>query len=142
MSVFSELQAKDSHHRLLRGKRVLVVDDFAAARELLRYVLEATGATVDEAESADEALAQLRENPPDLLISDISMPGRDGFWLVREMRTAVKLETLPAVALSALPSSPAQLDRAHEAGFDLYVSKPFDTNGLLVSLAKLLGPSA
>ena len=120
----------------LAGLRVLLVEDDADARALVRAILEAHGAQVDVADSAPRALAMLAEVAPDVLVSDIGMPGHDGHWLVRQVRADAReaIRRMPAVALTAFAGE-ADRTRALEAGFDAYVSKPIDEAGLVQCLA-------
>ena len=74
--------------RLLHGVHVLVVDDERDPRELFRDVLVLAGARVTMAASAREALAAIEQEPPDVLVSDIMMPGEDGYWLIEAIRAA------------------------------------------------------
>jgi len=72
---------------LLVGIHVLVVDDNADARELFKTILEYAGALVSVAASAEQAVRFFDHVVPDVLVSDVSMPGHDGYWLIRELRT-------------------------------------------------------
>jgi signal transduction histidine kinase len=114
----------------LRGVSVLVVDDDPDTRELLESVLNLAGADVRAAESADEALALCRLSTPDVLISDIGMPGRDGYSLMNELRTTSGLLPRVAVAVSAYA---AQRDRdlSVKAGFQDHFAKPVDPVALV-----------
>jgi PAS domain S-box-containing protein len=109
----------------LVGRRLLVVDDEPDTCDLLRTAFEARGARVETAESAREALAQLQTGGVDLLLSDISMPGEDGFWLIHQVRSSAdpRLKQLPALALTAYARAEDR-DRALGAGFHMYLSKP------------------
>lgn len=120
----------------LRGLRVLVIDDDADHCELLSRCLEETGMSVVAAGSAEEALACLRESSFDALVSDIGMPGIDGYQLIRTVR-AQGHEAMVCVALTGL-SRPEDRARALEAGYDGHVVKPFDAASLLSSMARLL----
>ena len=120
----------------LSGLRVLVVDDEEDARNLLRQLLEECGAEVLAAAGVDEALAMLQSARPDLLVSDIGMPGADGYQLlerVRALRDPV-LANLPAIALTAFARSE---DRTHalRSGFVLHLSKPVESAELVASVA-------
>ena len=125
---------------LLRGIHVLVVDDDADARELLGIVLGDWGALVTVAGSAGQALALMAQVVPDVLISDISMPAFDGYWLIRQVR-ALPLDrggAVPAIAVTALGVSHGA-DRTAEAGFQAHVRKPVDAGALahvIVDLAR------
>ncbi|HYY05652.1 MAG TPA: ATP-binding protein [Candidatus Limnocylindria bacterium] len=127
----------------LAGLRVLVVDDEADARECLTTVLEQCGAVVTTVASAREALGALASLRPDILVSDIAMPGEDGYSLIEKIRV---LEArcggrIPAVALTAY-AGPEDRRRALAAGYELYVSKPVTPEELVAAVANLSGPSA
>lgn len=123
---------------LLRGVRVLVVDDNEDARQLLAFVLENVGAEVTEVESVPLALSALQAQPFDLLISDIGMPDQDGYELIRCLRQAASAEwrSLPAIAVTAF-SSVADRARILAAGFEAHLSKPFNIQALLELVAEL-----
>jgi PAS domain S-box-containing protein len=114
----------------LAGIEVLVCDDEEDMRELLRTALEDHGARVVVTSSAQEALTALRLHPPDVLLSDIGMPGEDGYALIQQVR-ALGSEGggTPAIALTAY-ARPADAQRAFQAGFQLHLAKPVDTNTL------------
>jgi PAS domain S-box-containing protein len=123
----------------LAGMRVLVVDDEADARELMRLVLEGYGAVVAVAASAPEALDALRRSPPAVLVSDIGMPGMDGYDLIRRVRELGAAEggSTPALALTAFARE-ADRARALDAGFQAHLAKPAEPTqlaGLVANLA-------
>ena len=122
----------------LAGMRVLVVDDDADARALVGILLAGHGAQVTDAASAEEALDRLAAGTPDVLVSDIGMPGKDGYWLVGQVRAGdgQRPRRLPALALTAFAGG-ADRERALEAGFDAYLSKPIDEAELVRCLARL-----
>jgi signal transduction histidine kinase len=122
----------------LRGVRVLVVDDQPDARDLVRRLLEERDAEVTTAASAAEAMKEIRARPPDLLLSDLSMPEEDGFSLIRRLRAlpASKGGNLPAMALSAL-ARPEDRDRALAAGYQAHLAKPVDPNALIATVVGL-----
>jgi CheY-like chemotaxis protein len=124
----------------VRGRDVLVVEDDPDAREMLRIVLEDRGAAVRSAADFDAALAVLREHWPDVLVCDIGLPGRDGYELIREVRTLqpAGAPRLAAVALTAFARAEDR-DKALAAGFDLHLAKPFKPHLLMAALALLLG---
>jgi PAS domain S-box-containing protein len=124
----------------LEGLRVLVVDDEPDARELIGSVLEACRAVVTAVASAADALEEIRRAPPDVLLSDIGMPGDDGYALIRKVRALPPASggRTPAIALSAY----AQADdrkRALVAGFNMHLAKPVEPSELLVVVAHLAG---
>lgn len=116
----------------LAGLRLLIVDDEADAREVMRFMLERGGAQVRIADSAAQALDAIREERPDLLISDIGMPVEDGYVLVRRLRAMEEGlgRRLPAIALTAYASE-EDTRRAFTAGFDAHLSKPVDPARLI-----------
>jgi signal transduction histidine kinase/ActR/RegA family two-component response regulator len=120
----------------LDGLRVLVVDDEADARDVLARVLQMAGARVVSATSAFEAMEQFAQFAPQLLISDISMPGEDGYSLLRRIRALESGGNIPAVALSAFARDEDK-DKARSAGFNAHVAKPFDPSELIAALSRL-----
>jgi PAS domain S-box-containing protein len=120
--------------RKLAGWRVLLVDDDREARELIRAVLRNAGAAVTAVESAAGALDALDGERPDLMITDVAMPGMDGFALAREIRGRPDLEGMKVVALSAFPP---KRGKAQEEFLE-YFTKPVDPFALVDALAKLL----
>jgi CheY-like chemotaxis protein len=122
----------------LNGAHVLVVDDEADARDLVRMVLENQGAHVRTAASAEEAVDLLRTSQPDVLVSDIGMPGTDGHQLMRIIRAQeAKGQRLPALALTAFARADDR-KRAMLAGYQAHLSKPFDVGEFLLVVAGLL----
>jgi signal transduction histidine kinase len=124
----------------LAGVRLLVVDDEADAREVMRFMLERGGARVRTADCAAQALDAVREERPDILISDIGMPVEDGYVLVRRLRAMEEGlgRRLPAIALTAYASEEDHR-RARAAGFDEHLSKPVDPARLIEVAAGLVG---
>ncbi len=125
---------------LLSGVRVLVVDDEPDARDLMRLVLEACGAVVSLAASAPEALEAVRRAPPAVLVSDIGMPGMDGYDLIRRVRELGVSEggSTPALALTAFARE-SDRARALEAGFHAHLAKPAEPAQLATLVANLAG---
>jgi PAS domain S-box-containing protein len=122
----------------LARARILIVDDEADARELVRRVLESQGANVTTTASADEALAILQTSRPDLLISDIGMPGSDGHELIRTIRASEpKGQRIPALALTAFARADDR-KRAMLAGYQAHLAKPFDIAEFVLVVAGLL----
>ena len=118
---------------------ILVVDDEADTRELLRQGLEYCGATVSVAGSAAEAVAAITAKTPDILISDIGMPGVDGYDLIREIRRlpAAKGGKVPAIALTAYTRTEDRL-QALRAGYDMHVPKPVELAELIAVAASVV----
>jgi PAS domain S-box-containing protein len=119
--------------------RVLVVDDEADARELIKRVLEEQGASVTTASSGVDALGILQTSEPDVLLSDIGMPGMDGYQLMRRVRASQgKERRLSAVALTAFARAEDR-KKAILAGYQSHLTKPFDIGELVIVVAGLLG---
>jgi CheY-like chemotaxis protein len=123
----------------LHGLRVLLVDDEADGRELVATLLETSGAQVRTAGSVSEALAVIERSPVDLLVSDIGMPGEDGYALIRAVRARERGGHLPAVALTAYARE-EERTKALAAGFQVHIAKPFDPPELLSCIADLARP--
>jgi PAS domain S-box-containing protein len=122
----------------LEGVRVLLVEDEPDTREFLKTILEGCGATVTEAGSAPEALAALERVKPDILVSDIGMPGEDGYGLLRQVRALgpERGGRVPAVALTAYAGAKDRR-RALLAGFHAHLAKPVEPDELLAVVASL-----
>lgn len=116
---------------------MLVVDDDADARHLLRTVLVYHGAIVATAGTVDAALRAIRRVKPDVLVCDISMPGKDGYALLRAVRALPEpLSTLPAIALTAFRHEhPAE--QTARAGFQAHLTKPVDLQRLCEAVERL-----
>jgi hypothetical protein len=122
----------------LDGLRVLVVDDHGDARELLGLVLREHGAEVLLADSVPEALEVLGQAAVDVLISDLAMPGADGYALIAAVRSG-RRSAIPAVALTAYAGRDVR-ERAIAAGFTAHATKPVDPEDLVDLIAKLPRP--
>jgi signal transduction histidine kinase/ActR/RegA family two-component response regulator len=124
----------------LLGLSVLAVDDEADARELIATVLEQAGARAITVSSAEEALTALARERPDVLLSDIGIPGSDGYSLMRRVRDLPPDAggNIPAAALTAY-SRVEDARRAIEAGFQRHVSKPVEPDVLIAQVAALAG---
>ena len=122
----------------LDGLRVLVVDDETDAREWIRTVLQDSGAEVILAASVGEALEALQQSRPDVLVSDIGMPGEDGYALMRKIREmeSVSGVSIPAVALTGY-ARVEDYREALAAGFQLHVAKPVRPAELIAVVASL-----
>ena len=124
----------------LKGLKVLVVDDEADARALVKRLLEDREAIVETAGSVEEAVRLFGEQRPDVLVSDIGMPGEDGYALIRRVRAlgAEKGGNVPAVALTAYTRAEDRV-KAVRAGFQMHVAKPVEPAELLTMVASLGG---
>lgn len=128
----------EAHLDALRDARILVVDDEADARELVARILRDRGAVPALASSAEEALAALHRQPPDLIVSDIGMPGKDGFELIEDVRrlTGDAAKT-PAIALTAFARAEDR-ELALKSGFQRHLGKPVDSLALAAACAELI----
>jgi hypothetical protein len=123
----------------LEGVHVIVVDDEADARDLLRTVLEAQGARVTSFASAEDALAGLKTIRPTVLICDVGMPKTDGYQLIRKFRAEEpRSERIPALALTAFARAEDR-KRSLVAGYQAHLVKPFDVGELVLIVADLVG---
>ncbi len=122
---------------ILRGMRVLVVDDEQDALDLIRVILEQRGAKVTTALSAAAALEAFAAEGADVIVCDIGMPGEDGYGLIRRVRALGDGGATPAIALTAYA---AESDRAEAlaAGFQLHVPKPVEPENLVRVVAGVL----
>ena len=118
-------------------KKILVADDKASSRELIRTLLEHAGYEVCEAIDGVEAIEKAREESPDLILLDIHMPRLDGYATVEEMRSVDSLRSLPIIALTA-SAMRGDHDKAIRAGFTGYITKPVSLTALRSEIEKLL----
>jgi two-component system chemotaxis response regulator CheY len=116
---------------------VLTVDDSAAVRRLVRACLEAVGFEVVEAASGAAALRLLRRRLVDLIVTDINMPGMDGYRLIETLREGLGDRATPILVLSS-EEAPAMAERARAAGAGGWLVKPFTSTDLLGAVERLL----
>jgi CheY-like chemotaxis protein len=116
----------------LAGLHLLVVDDQADARELLRVVLQSQGAEVTTVDSAGAALQVLSKQQVDVLVADIGMPERDGYSLIQAVRAldSPRPRQIPAIAVTAYASG-RERARALDAGYGWHLAKPVDPQQLI-----------
>lgn len=108
---------------------VLVVDDEPMARTLLRLMLVRAGFEVFEAENGFDALSKVQENPPDLMILDVMMPGMDGFTVCETLRGEMNTAQLPIIMLSAKTDTDS-VNKGLQAGATKYLTKPISHDDL------------
>jgi CheY-like chemotaxis protein len=127
----------------LTGVRVLFVDDELDSRLLVEQLLRDRNAEVVSAASAMEAMEVIMRSPPDVLVSDIGMPTKDGYWLMQQVCRLVPNHStsLPAFALTAY-ARPEDQERAILTGFQMYASKPIEPVELVAKVTKLAGRPA
>jgi signal transduction histidine kinase/ActR/RegA family two-component response regulator len=128
----------EASERALAGIRVLLVDDDRDICEVLQVVLESQGAVVTVASSAVEALAALERSMPNVVLSDIAMPGETGYDLMRKIVAREGDRAPPAAALSAQPPG-RDLEQALASGFQMLLAKPVDPETLIAAVAALAG---
>jgi two-component system CheB/CheR fusion protein len=136
---FGEFAAADpaTPGRTFAGSRVLLVDDTPDMLETLGYLLEHIGARVTPASSGAEALAATESGDFDLVISDIGMPGMDGYQMLAELRKRPRTAGLRAIALTG-HGQEQDVERALRSGFDAHVAKPVDFAGMRAVMASVL----
>ncbi|MBA3334194.1 MAG: CHASE3 domain-containing protein [Acidobacteria bacterium] len=124
----------------LDGLLILVVDDEEDTRQLLVQSLAFYGATVETADSAENALTAIEDKNPDVLISDIGMPGEDGYTLIRKVRNLLNEhhKNIPAIALTAFTRAQDRV-RALTSGYQNHVAKPVEPDELATVIASLTG---
>jgi CheY-like chemotaxis protein len=127
----------DAAGRAIAGLRVLVVDDDPDTVQLLAELLGQHEVVVHVSGSVEQAVVELARETPDLIISDIAMPGRDGYDLLKHVRAQIASE-LPVLAVSAYARIEDRARSAH-AGFAAHVAKPLDIDELLVAMAVATG---
>ncbi len=113
----------------MKETRILIVDDNCANLKLAADVLEWSGYQSTQAVDAEQALARIREAPPDLILLDIALPGMDGLTLARQLKAADATKHIRIIALTAFAMKGDE-QKALAAGCDGYIAKPFDTRHL------------
>ncbi len=115
---------------------ILIADDYEDNRELLRLILLSAQYEVREAGDGRECLRLAREQPPDLIMIDLSMPVLDGWRVFQELKADQRTSNIPCVAVTA--SAEPDHERTLKAGFSGYLSKPFNREDLLGLVDQLL----
>jgi CheY-like chemotaxis protein len=123
----------------LAGLKILLVEDDPLSREALELVLSAHGASVNSADSVPQALNLLEGDLPTVLISDIGLPGADGYELIRHVRHREAAVGARIAALAVSGFSDVSSERARAAGFDGFLSKPVDIETLVARVRRLVG---
>jgi two-component system cell cycle response regulator DivK len=125
----------------MRAPRILLVDDHALNAELASFVLSHAGCQVRLAADAQEALAALAAERPDLVLMDIQLPGMDGLELTRRIKAQPALQGVAVVALTAYAMK-GDAERFQAAGCDGYLSKPIDVATFASQVLAFLPPGA
>jgi CheY-like chemotaxis protein len=123
---------------LLQGLRILVVEDEQDSRELLDELLRYEGAEVETAADAASGFEALVRFEPEVLLSDIGLPGEDGYSLIRRCRGLPNQGQVPAIAVTAF-CRPQDQARSLAAGFNDHVCKPLDVGDLVQRILRLTG---
>lgn len=116
-------------------KRILVIDDDHNICDIMKTILSTSGYDAESAYDPRDGMAKACNNPPDLILMDYSMPGKDGLTLMRDFRTIPDLEQVPVVIVSAI-SLPEVVTAALSQGVADYLVKPFDLKTLLEKVEK------
>jgi two-component system, cell cycle response regulator DivK len=119
------------------SKRILVVEDQADNRQILRDLLGSAGYDVIEAEDGQAGLALVKRQRPDLILMDIQLPLMDGYEAMRRIKTDPELQSIPIIAVTSYALSGDE-DKARAAGCDGYVTKPFSPRQLLAKVKEYL----
>ncbi|MEO6599874.1 MAG: ATP-binding protein [Polyangiaceae bacterium] len=125
----------------LLGLRLLLVEDDIDSREVVSAILADIGVEVTSAETAEQALALLAQVPIDVILSDVGLPGKDGYAFIRAVRESRTFGSIPAAALTAFANTEDRR-RALEAGFQRHLRKPFDQAELVAVIAELKSGTA
>jgi len=138
-----DIAASDVEHRLgperARTPRILIVDDDPATRLLCSINLELEGLDVIEAENGEHALLRARSEHPDLVVTDVAMPGLDGFQLAESLRRDFRTRRIPLIFLSG-EATIANEARALALGALAYLSKPFDPIAFATLVSGVFAP--
>jgi len=119
------------------SKRILVVEDHADNRQIIRDMLAPTDYEITEAETGEEALAAMAKQRPDLILMDIQLPIMDGYTVVRRIKADPGLRSIPIIAVTSYALN-GEERKARAAGCDDYVPKPFSPRQLLAKIRQYL----
>lgn len=121
----------------MSNEKVLIIEDEADIRELMRYNLEREGYKVSECASSEDALIDLEHRLPDIILLDLMLPGTDGFAFCRKLRTSEKTAQVPVIMVTAR-NEDADIVAGLEVGADDYITKPFSARILLARVKAVL----
>jgi two-component system phosphate regulon response regulator PhoB len=122
-------------------RKILVIEDVPAMLQLIAMRLKVLGYLVETAKSGDEGLKKIQSGHPDLLITDMALPGKlSGSMLIRHLRLDEKTKKMPIIVLSAFVRKGMEKGLEHPA--DVYIPKPFDSEELAAAIRSLLGDSS
>lgn len=117
--------------------QILIVEDNEDNQDLMRFLLERAGYEVRTAENALEGIESARQNPPDIILMDLSLPELDGWSAAREIKADPTLAKIPLIAVTAHTLA-GDRRKALEAGFDTYISKPINIHMFDITVGKVL----
>lgn len=120
------------------AKKILVVDDSAAIRQSVTFVLQQEGYDTVEASDGAEGLEMIKINPVDMVVSDVNMPNMDGITMVSKIRELSAFKFIPIIILTT-ESQNSKMDEGKAAGATGWIVKPFTSEKLLAVVKKLLG---
>jgi len=120
------------------GKKILVADDEEVIRKFLKIHLAKLGYEVKEAADGEQAMEQLGKDDFDLLICDILMPKKDGWEVIKEVKTNPKTKNIPVIVLTA-KNEDSDMFKGYDLGVNYYMTKPFTKGQLLYGLKLMLG---
>ncbi|MGC1379437.1 MAG: response regulator [Candidatus Baltobacteraceae bacterium] len=124
-----------------KGEKILVVDDNPANLDLMLYLLRAFGHDPQGTRDGITAWEAARRGDFALVLSDVLMPGIDGYELARRLKSDARLASTPLVAVTAL-AMPGDRERVAEAGFDGYITKPIEPETFVAEVEAYLRPAA
>ena len=129
-----------SESKVNSGHFVLIVDDEPMARTLLRLMLVRAGFNVAEAKDGFDALQQVKNHQPDVVVLDVMMPGMDGFSVCKSLRSDHNTETMPVIMLSA-KTDLESINKGLDAGANKYLTKPISPEDLTRHVREVLEPA-
>jgi CheY-like chemotaxis protein len=121
-------------------KSILIVEDNLGNLELLKDIFEPRGYNTIGVVNGQDALNIISDNPPDLVIMDIQLPGMDGYTVTKKIKQNPKTNKIPVIAITAYALREDR-EKALNAGCDEYMSKPIDTREIVTMVEKFIGPS-
>jgi len=124
----------------MNGPRVLLIDDNAALRQMTQRRLLRHGIEIELADDGESGLRMIRAAPPDVLLLDMNLPGKDGWSLAQEIKADPSTQSIAIIAITA-HAMRGDRERALAAGCDDYVSKPIDFDTLVAMIRKLVASS-
>jgi len=117
--------------------RILIVEDNEDNQDLMRFLLERAGYEVQTVENAREGIESARNDPPDIILMDLSLPELDGWSAARQIKADPVLAKIPLIAVTAHTLA-GDRRKALEAGFDTYISKPINIHMFDITVGKVL----